>query len=217
MREPRIRRKPVKVSRLEMEAILDALPEWSPGGRLQPFAVRGRIEATWLSGFGAETLDVMRADDLDADGRHLRLHIGNDVARFGAPRVRLTPRLRRVLLAVRARGDALLFGRRRTLSHPWLDDAAVRVLDPARALAFSPWDLRRAWLDQVRQGHADFLRPALVSASEAAVLLGRSHCFVDYHTAWTFELTPTTSYRNGAPLYAVDRLLEWGRERRLTA
>ena len=102
MRDPRVRRKPVQVSRLEMEAIIAELPVLSPGQgqRHGSFWIRPRVETQWLSGLSVETLDLMRGADLEEHGTRLRLHTESDRARFGAV-VELPPRLARVLASVR--------------------------------------------------------------------------------------------------------------------
>lgn len=135
---------PVDLELHEVRALLDALPERSPGGPRGPaFVVRARFVVAWETALRPATLAGLVAPFDYARGREtLRIRDEIDKARFGRE-VPLTSRARAALDSVCPR-NGLIFGEHDC--RPYLRAAARASLVPSKADALSPYDLRHARL-----------------------------------------------------------------------
>ena len=134
----------------QVEAIIGALPEHSPGGgRGGPFPVRARFVVAWETALRPATLDAIRApDDYQRGGMVLRIRDEADKARFGRD-VPLTDRARKALDAV-CPDTGLIFGKRDY--REYLKEAALAAGLPKDVAArVSPYDFRHSRLTHLAE------------------------------------------------------------------
>jgi integrase len=152
----RRRSAPTKLSPAEVQAVLDALPEYSTGRDGKPFAVKARADLMYATGLRPETIDKLAYPDhytpgsselkisgIDDKARHDRVVPLSDAAREA---------LDLALGPVKPGERKLIFGRHSQRYQ--LHKAAVHVLSPEKARTFCSYDLKHArithWAEQSR-------------------------------------------------------------------
>lgn len=134
------KRNVVELELEQVEAILTALPEWSPR---KGFAIRARFVFAYETGLRPATLDELEFPRDYRSGKWLSIRDEIDKVRFGR-KVPLTPRARRAIKSV-IRGPGLIFGHHDYRDHLKAAGKAAG-LKGDDAKHFSPYDLRHARL-----------------------------------------------------------------------
>lgn len=194
----RHKREAVLLEDRESEALIAALPVYSPGSRngYRGFPVRARMAVAYQTGLRPATLDELRApDDYHRGAATMRIRDEIDKNRFGRE-LPLTDEARAALDSV-CPPAGLLFGRHDYREH--LKRAAQAVLPADKAALLSVYDLRHSRLTYLCErttnlpgvaylsGHrridtlvSRYVHPSMRAAVEVIRLTSKQLSFDDY-------------------------------------
>lgn len=138
----------IEISAAEVEALINALPEWSTSKKVKPFPIRARFRVQYETGLRPTLIDLLESPTHYRQGQaHLVVTPEIEKERL-ARRVPLSPVARRELDAI-VKPIGVIFGHHDYREH--IAKAAKESLPPDRAALFTSGHLRSArvthWLE----------------------------------------------------------------------